>query len=110
MLSTIRLGLVEEEIEIHKEVQRIFNKEKISYEYEKVLGKGSRVDFLVGGNIALEVKKGKPNKQALMNQLRRYASFEEVEYIILLSERFIRVGDNILGKPCEVVVLRSLWF
>jgi type I site-specific restriction-modification system R (restriction) subunit len=69
------------------------------------------VDFPTDDGVAIEVKKGKPNRTKLMEQINRYAQFEEVQAVIIVAETSLRIpiGRSDNGNPCSVVGLQKLW-
>ena len=71
--------------------------------------KKRRVDFLCGGGVAVEVKRGKPPHGKLLEQIRRYASQPQVNALILVVERTADLPHTVCGKPCRVVALNRLW-
>lgn len=110
-LNTLRVGKVIEEYDLQAEVAKALGQAGIGYQKEYQLGPGSRVDFLTDNGVAVEVKKSKPNRTRLVNQINRYAQFEEVKAVIIVVETSLRVPvtstEN--GKPCAVVGLQKLW-
>lgn len=83
----------------------------MEYDKEHYLGRGNRVDFLTATGIAVEVKKGKPNRERLLSQINRYAEFEEVQSIIIVVETSLQdpINHSRNGKPCKVVGLLKQW-
>ena len=110
-LRTLRIEKIFEEYELQNTIAAIFDKEDIRYEKERQLGPGSRVDFLTENGVAVEVKKGKPNRTRLVDQINRYAKYQEVKAVVIVVETSLRIPitktDN--GKPCAVVGLQKLW-
>jgi len=107
-LSNLRINPVNEEFDLQMEIAKLFDATGIEYEKECILGPRNRVDFYVGG-IVIEIKKGKPNKQQVTNQLRRYAQFSDVKGIILVVEKNLDIPKEINGKPCVSFGLNKLW-
>jgi hypothetical protein len=108
-LSTLRVDPVIEEFELQKKIGEALHEAGISFEKEYRLGPRNRVDFLTSSGIAIEVKKGQPNKRQVVDQLRRYAEFPEVCGIILVVEKSLQVPHMINGKPCMSLGLNKLW-
>lgn len=110
-LSTIRVGKIIDEYALQSRMAKAFDQAGIAYEKERQLGRGSRVDFLASGGIAVEAKKGKPNRTRLEQQISRYAEFGEVKAVVIVVETSlgipIRSARN--GKPCTVMGLQKLW-
>ena len=109
VLRNLRVHMVMEEFMIHDQIKDLLDREGFDYSHEYKLGKGNRIDFLVGG-IGVEVKKGKPNRSSVLKQLERYSESDEVKGLVLVIERSMDIPDFLNGKPCEVVALNKLWF
>jgi hypothetical protein len=110
ILKTLRINPINEEYDLQAEIEKLLINVGIHYERECQLGPRNRVDFLTFENgIAIEVKKGKPNKAQVIKQLRRYAEFDRVKGIILVIEKNQDVPKELNGKPCVSVGLNKLW-
>ena len=96
------------EADIHGWVASRLTEAGLPFVHEAVIGKGCRIDFLVGG-IGVEIKKGKPAAAALLPQLRRYAACEAVTGLIVLTQRSVRLPDALSGKPVRQLTLSQLW-
>ena len=110
-LHTLRVGRISEEYDLQKKIATAFDAAGIKYTKEFHLGRGNRVDFLVAPGIAVEVKKGKPNRERLLNQINRYAGFDEVHSIVIVVETSLKdpISHSQNGKPCKVVGLLKQW-
>lgn len=110
-LSGLRIGIVTEEWELQKKIAAILNDSHIKYNKEHQLGPGSRVDFMTESGVAVEVKKGKPNRTRLVDQMNRYAAYDEVKAVVIVVETSLRtpITESANGKPCAVVGLQKLW-
>jgi hypothetical protein len=109
-LKQLRINPVDEEFDLQKEIAAVLTAAGINHEKECWLGPRNRVDFLTfKDGIAIEVKKGKPNKRQVIEQLQRYAAFPRVKGIILVVEKNLDVPRKINGKPCRSVGLNKLW-
>ncbi|HML37016.1 MAG TPA: hypothetical protein PKA19_06320 [Bacillota bacterium] len=110
-LETLRVGKIIEEYDLQDKIAKAFDVAGIEYQKEYRLGTGSRVDFLTAYGIAVEVKKGKPNRASLETQINRYAEFEEVQAIIIVVETSLKfpIKQSWNGKPCSVIGLQKLW-
>lgn len=110
-LQALRIGKIFEEYDLQDKIAGIFDTAGIGYEKERKLGAGSRVDFLTQSGVAVEVKKGKPNRTRLAEQINRYAEYQDVKAVVIVVETSLRLPitrtDN--GKPCAVVGLQKLW-
>lgn len=110
-LHTLRVGRISEEYDLQKKIATVFDAAGVEYDKEHYLGHGSRVDFLTATGIAVEVKKGKPNRERLLSQINRYAEFKEVNSIIIVVETSLQdpINHSRNGKPCKVVGLLKQW-
>ena len=109
-LRTLRVGTTIAEFDLQNKIATALYVAEIPYDREHLLGKGSRVDFLAGG-VAIEVKKGKPNRAKLVTQIDRYAAYDDVVAVVIVVETslFIPIKETSNGKPCAVVGLQKLW-
>ena len=110
-LKSLRIGVIYEEYDLQKRIAEIFDGAGIKYEKECPLGPGNRVDFLTQNGVAVEVKKGKPNRSKLEQQVNRYAGFHTVKAVVIVVETSLRMPITITGngKPCAVLGLQKLW-
>lgn len=111
IFSHLRVGIILDEYDLQSRIADMLKKHNISYQKEYRLGSKSRVDFLTEHGIAIEVKKSKPNRTKLIEQINRYGGFEEVKAIIVIVETSLKVPIEKTknGKPCIVFGLRKLW-
>lgn len=109
ILKCLRVGVITDEYILQNQIADLLHTNNISHTKEYKLGRGSRVDFLTDNGIAIEVKKGKPNKLKVYEQLMRYAEFEEINGIILIIETSLQIPNIINGKPCQTIGLRKQW-
>lgn len=89
---------------LQEDVERVLMKEKIPYKREFRLSPADRVDFLVDGAIALELKIKAPSR-SIYRQLQRYALHDQVESLVLMTLSAIGMPSAIEGKPVYVVSL-----
>ena len=110
ILKSLRINPINEEYDLQAEIEKLLIGAGINLERECWLGPRNRVDFLTfKDGIAIEVKKGKPNKAQVMRQLQRYANFDRVKGIILVVEKNMDVPKVLNGKPCRSLGLNKLW-
>jgi hypothetical protein len=107
-ISGIRLGSVPHEDDIHSLISDALNRNGISFIHEARLGPGRRADFLVN-RVAVEVKKGRPAPAALIRQLTGYLKHPEVDEIMVVCQRKVRLPEKIGGKPVYQISLDRLW-
>ncbi|MGI6315760.1 MAG: hypothetical protein ACOX17_03685 [Christensenellales bacterium] len=107
-LSGMRIPRLQDEYALHRAVAERLTEAGISFTAEAVIGPRCRIDFLAEG-VGIEVKMGRPTVGRLREQLTRYALCPEVEELILLLEKSIRLPPEINGKRVTVMSLNSLW-
>ena len=78
----------------------------VHFEREAKLSDGERVDFLVCGDLAVEVKI-KGAFVAVAEQLGRYAAIERVRAVLLVTTRrqLLGVPSTLSGKPVAAALL-----
>ncbi|MBW7932138.1 MAG: hypothetical protein H3C62_00725 [Gemmatimonadaceae bacterium] len=86
-LRRLRVVSVGRERALQDTTAALFEANGVPFEREAALAPGCRIDFLVGGSIGVELKKGKPNAEAVRLQLARYARTGRLTDVILLVER-----------------------
>jgi len=108
-LESIRINLVTDEYSLHKLIVQQLTQAEIPFSKEYRLVPRNRIDFLTAGGIGIEVKKGKPYRRHVLEQLKRYAVSPEITAIILVVERNLDLPKEINGKPCHSFGLNKLW-
>lgn len=76
---------------------------------EHRLGPGDIPDFLLFGDIVLELKGRRHRAPTVLRQLVRYAAYPEVVAIVLLTARAMTMPSEIAGKPVRVVNAGRAW-
>ena len=107
-LRAMRPPFLPNELDIHRMVEGRLREAELAYTHEAAIGKGCRIDYLVG-TVGIEIKKGKPQAQALHRQLLRYAACEAVSALVIITQRHVRLPKAICGKPIALLVLPHLW-
>ena len=107
-LKELRSPFALYEMDIHEMVAKRLSDAGLPFVHEAKLAPGCRIDYLVD-QIGIEIKKGRPDANAVKKQLMRYAACDRVEAIVLLSQRRITVPPTVLGKSVHVIVLNQLW-
>ncbi|NMX77582.1 hypothetical protein HBO23_31945 [Pseudomonas sp. WS 5532] len=97
-----------EEYEIHDLLSGALLSAGIFHSRERSFAPRCRADLWVDG-IVIEVKKMRPPRAALFDQVTRYASQECVRAVIVVLERSISLPATICGKPVSVLSLNALW-
>ena len=107
-LSAVRMPAQPEEYDIHAAVARALDEAGLAYEHEYRLGPRRRIDFRVG-RVGIEVKKGRPATSALTRQLRRYLESDELDAVVVVTQRVTALPETICGKPVRLISLNRLW-
>ena len=93
---------------IHKLVEDSLQKHEIEYIHEAMLGKGRRVDFLIG-RTAVEIKKGAPSSLQVARQLKGHLESEAVDEIVAVTRKRVTLPKMLLGKRVYAISLDRLW-
>lgn len=107
-LRTIRAPLERGEYDLHALVAAALDRAGLASRHEVPLAPRCRIDFLCGG-IGIEVKRGQPERARIRQQLARYAACDQVEALVLVTERAVDLPPALAGKPLRAVCLRKLW-
>ena len=96
------------EYDLHALISCALDNANLSYVHEAKIEKGCRADFMVG-NICVEVKKSKPDKNTLLKQVTRYLSADAVHGILVVMQKSVPLPPVIMNKPVRVLSLDKLW-
>ena len=107
-LASVRMPAQPEEYDIHAQVASALGAAGLEYAHEYKLGSRCRIDFRVG-RVGIEVKKGRPASSELTKQLRRYLASDELDAVVVVTQRVTHVPANLSGKPVRLVSLNRLW-
>lgn len=96
---------ISNEKNLQDEIEEIFIDNNINYLREYSLDSKNRIDFyLPDEKIGIEIKiKGSIFK--IYEQIERYAKFEEVNKIVLVSSKYVNVPDSIQNKEAHLIHL-----
>ena len=108
ILSEIRISSTVDEFQIQEEIKKTLQDRGIKFIHEYKILTRKRFDFWING-IVIEVKKSKPSKISLLNQLNRYTKVPEVKAIIVLLEKNIDLPKELNDKPIYVKSLNENW-
>lgn len=109
ILSSARLDLASEKAtQAGIEAVLAANLPAGDFEREAVLGPGDRPDFMVG-TTAIEVKIQGARKMGIFRQLQRYAGYDRVSDLILISNIAMGLPGEIGGKPAYFISLGRGW-
>lgn len=78
-------------------------------EREKRLSPRDIPDFLIAGQVILEVKVKRGSSRDTFGQVLRYAEHPEVTGVIVASNRAMLLPDHANGKPVRFVSLGRAW-
>lgn len=100
--------LASSELELQASIASRLESAGIPFEREARLGRAGTIDFLITGEIGLEVKVD-GSLTAVTEQLYRYAASGLVGYLIIATTRSAhrRIADRIDGVSVDVVLLRA---
>lgn len=107
-LSGLRIPLIINEYQLHEHIAAALRDGGFVIQHEAKLAPRCRIDFLVNG-IGLEVKRGKPQKAALIRQCSRYLENDQLEALILVLDTSVSLPREIGGKPLITFGLNKLW-
>lgn len=107
-ISNLRAPLQQGEYDLHRLVMDELTAAGVPFAHEVKLGPRCRIDLLCGG-VGIEIKRGLLDKARLLNQLRRYAVCEQIESLILVTEKTVALPRTIGGKPVRLICLNRLW-
>lgn len=108
-IKTVRIrqaGL--QETSIHDAACAAMDAHDIAYRREYVFGPRCRADIWVDG-IVIEIKKQRPARAALIDQLDRYAAITTTRAIVVVMERSIVLPAVMNDKPIAIISLNALW-
>ena len=107
-LRRLRAPLQRGEYDLHALVGQALTEGGCVWEHEVPLAPRCRIDFLCG-DVGIEIKRGRPERARVREQLRRYAQSPRVGALVLVTERQIDLPDSLCGKPLRAVCLNRLW-
>ena len=107
-ISALRAPLQQGEYDLHRLVMDALDAAGIPWAHEVRLAPRCRIDLMCG-SVGIEIKRGKVEKARLLTQLRKYADCEQVEGLILVTEKTVALPHTIYGKPVRLVCLNRLW-
>lgn len=96
------------EYDLHALIACALENANLSYIHEAKIEKGCRADFMVG-NICVEVKKSKPDKNTLLKQITRYLANESVGGMLVVTQKSVYLPTVIMNKPVRLLSLDKLW-
>ncbi len=88
---------------LQKDIEDFLYRSQIRFDREVRLTPGERIDFMVG-SVGIEAKI-RVDKRAIFRQLTRYARFERISSLVLISGTALGLPRAIEGKPVYFVSL-----
>ena len=107
-ISALRAPLQQGEYDLHRLVMDALDAAQIPWEHEVKLAPRCRIDLMCG-NVGVEIKRGKVERARILTQLRKYAACEQVQGLILVTEKTVPLPHTIYGKPVRLICLNRLW-
>lgn len=109
-LRGLRLHTVAREDVLYGVVELALVGEGLVFRPQVRLGPGARIDYVVEGDLGVEVKAGPVAFAPMVRQLERYAASGIIESLLLVTERGLPgLPERLLGKPVHQVALQQLW-
>ena len=107
-ISALRAPLQQGEYDLHRLVMDALDAAAIPWEHEVKLAPRCRIDLMCG-SVGIEIKRGKVERARILEQLRKYAACEQVQGLILVTEKTVPLPHTIYGKPVRLICLNRLW-
>lgn len=107
-LSGLRIPLIVNEYQLHEHIAAALRDGGFVIQHEATLAPRCRIDFLIDG-VGIEVKRGKPQKAALIRQCARYLASEQLDALILVLDTSVSLPRKLGGKPLITFGLNKLW-
>ena len=111
ILSAARMTF-RDEAELQGQIAQLLQAGGVTFERERVLSAGDRVDFLVLPGLGVEVKVGGP-RTPILRQLSRYAAHGMINGLVLVTASLQHAAAfprEIGGKPVGVIYLSGSTF
>ena len=95
-----------DEYELQDAIEQILTNADVEFQKEHYLGKGERIDFLVGTTgIEIKVSGG---SDAVWRQLKRYFKYDEIDSILLITSRATHQEIAKADERVEVLVVQRM--
>ena len=107
-ISALRAPLQQGEYDLHRLVMDALDDADIPWAHEVKLAPRCRIDLMCG-SVGIEIKRGKVERARILTQLRKYAACEQVQGLILVTEKTVALPHTIGGKPVRLICLNRLW-
>jgi len=107
VLRTVKTCAVRDEAALQAAIHVALAQAGIAARREAVLAPRCRVDLLTEQGIGIEVKRGKPNRYRVAEQVQRYAKTGKLKGLVLVMDRVILPVD--VPIPYRFVSLNMNW-
>jgi hypothetical protein len=107
LLGSLRLPLTDEK-KLQSLLSTALSAAHVDHTREVKLAPGSIVDFMLDHGIVIECKL-KEGKREIFRQLQRYAEFDEVQCLILMTNTSMGLPEEINGKSTYYCSLGKAW-
>lgn len=107
-LNEVRAPAQPGEYDLHALISAALSRAGICCAHEYKLQPRCRIDFFAE-KVGIEIKKGRPDRNALARQIARYLASGELEALVVVTQRAVSLPDEIYGKPVRLVSLNRLW-
>ncbi|MDE3022709.1 MAG: hypothetical protein KGI54_12765 [Pseudomonadota bacterium] len=94
---------------LQAEVEQVLTHEGIRFDREKYLSPQDIPDFFIEGGLVMECKMHGARKKNVYRQLCRYARYEEVNALILVSNLSMGLPPDLHTKPLYFASLSRGW-
>lgn len=111
LVAAARISLHDEKA-AQRELAALLDAARIEHKREFRLDAHNVVDFLIpegDEHLALEMKMYHARRADIRRQLERYAGFERISALLLVTNRAIALPPALRGKPCCVASLGAAW-
>jgi hypothetical protein len=105
-LKSRRFSL-ENEKRLQAEIAYQLYQSKLSFDIEYHLDAHNIIDFFVEG-IGIEIKIS-GSAMNIYRQCERYCRFDAIKFLILITNKYMGLPEEIDGKPCSIINLGEAW-
>lgn len=107
LLKARRFTLAREK-QTQAEIEAVLTAAGVAFKREVDIGRRDIIDFLVGGDIGIEVKVG-GSKRDIFAQCKRYCETNRLTALILATNVATGFPAELAGRPCFVLSLGRAW-
>ena len=107
-IERVRTPYTDSEYQLHALIAAALADGGFDVLHEAPIAPRCRVDFLVD-RVGIEVKRGKPDRARLTEQVRRYLASDALDGLIVVVDTRASLPPRVGGKPLTVIGLNRLW-